>query len=286
MTSLTEASTARASFDGIELEYSARGSGEPVVLIHGAIFADGLSLLRTDSKLTNDHRVVSYSRRGFGGSTHQSEQLSISEQASDCRKLMDHLRIRRAHVVGHSLGGAIALQLAHDAPEYVHSLSLLEPMMPSAIITSSPMAQRRLQLIMQVVEIYQRGDKAGAIDAFCKRMVGLDNYRIAVEEAKPGAFEQAVADADTFFKVELSSLQNWSFTNEDANRLKQPVLYVGGAQSVFAPFAKELGEVITRWFPKSETIWLPNATHSFTLTNKEGLTETLAGFFARHPISD
>src|SRR5690606_28991329 len=52
---------------------------------------------------------------------------SIEQQAEDFARLLAELGITRAHVVGHSYGGAIALQLAASAPDLVHSLSLLEP---------------------------------------------------------------------------------------------------------------------------------------------------------------
>ncbi len=115
----------RASLDGVELEYAVEGSGEPAVLIHGSIVADSLATLRAEPTLKQGYQVISYCRRGFGGSTHPKGPLSIREQAADCRKLMDHLNINKAHVVGHSYGGGIAMQLAADSSEYVHSLSLL-----------------------------------------------------------------------------------------------------------------------------------------------------------------
>ncbi len=116
-----------ASFDGVELEYSIEGSGVPVVLIHGSIFANALSVLQKQPVLARNYRLLSYNRRGFGGSTRPKGSLSIKEQASDCRNLMHHLNIEKAHLVGHSYSGPIALQFALDYPNEVHSLSLLEP---------------------------------------------------------------------------------------------------------------------------------------------------------------
>ena len=104
-----------------------RRVGEPVVLVHGSIIADAFAPLLVEPALTGSYRLVSYHRRGFAGSTHPDRPLSIAEQAAHCRALLAALGIDRAHVVGHSYGGVIALQLAMDAPELVRSLALLEP---------------------------------------------------------------------------------------------------------------------------------------------------------------
>ena len=117
----------RVRLDGRELEYEVRGAGEPVVLVHGAHIADAFAPLLAEPALAERYQLVLYHRRGFAGSTHPDGPLSITQQAADCRALMQHLSVARAHVVGHSYGGVIALQLALDAPDIVHSLALLEP---------------------------------------------------------------------------------------------------------------------------------------------------------------
>src|SRR5205807_8683488 len=123
-------------------------------------------------------------------------RLSIAEQAAGCRALLGALGIGRAHVVGHSYGGVIALQLALDAPQLVHSFALLEP-----ALFAVPSGPQLLEAMGPLAGRYQAGDKAGAID---------------LDEVNPGGFDQAVADADTFFTQELPALTEWRFTREDA----------------------------------------------------------------------
>jgi 3-oxoadipate enol-lactonase len=106
----------RASVDGIELEYEIRGRGEPVVLVHAGIFAEWFRPLVAEPALTGRHRVLSYHRAGYAASGRLSGPVSIAQQATHLRELMRRLGIGRAHLVGHSSGGNIALQLALDAP--------------------------------------------------------------------------------------------------------------------------------------------------------------------------
>ena len=77
--------------------------------------------------LTERYQLVRYHRRGYAGSSTVGRSFSITDQATDCAELIRGLGIERAHIVGHSSGGPIALQLALDAPEMVESLVLLEP---------------------------------------------------------------------------------------------------------------------------------------------------------------
>jgi pimeloyl-ACP methyl ester carboxylesterase len=245
----------RARIDGKVLEYEVRGTGEPVVLVHGALIADAFAPLLAEPALTERYRLVLYHRRGFAGSTHAEDPLSIAQQAADCRALMDHLGVRRAHVAGHSYGGVIGLQLALDYPDMVHSLALLEPAL--LIVPSTPQFMEAMGPIMQR---YEAGDKMGAVDDFLQTVVGPE-YRSVLDRVLPGAFAQTVADADTFFRIELPALEQWSFTQAEAGRITQPVLAVLGADShTLWPGWVEVHDLVQAWLPQSEAFVLEGAT--------------------------
>ena len=117
----------RADVDGITLEYEVSGTGEPVVFVHGAFIADVFRPLLGEPSLAGQYQLITYRRRGYGGSSRTPGPISAERQAADCQALLRYLGVERVYVVGHSFGGAVALQLALDAPEVVHSLALLEP---------------------------------------------------------------------------------------------------------------------------------------------------------------
>ena len=107
-----------------------------------------------------------------------------------------------------------------------------------------------------------------------------------MDRALPGAFDQHVADADTFFGQELPALQQWSFTREDARRITQPVLAVIGAKSrERGRIWLERQELLLSWLPDVEPFVLPDATHLLQVQNPRDMAEGLSTFFARHPIS-
>jgi pimeloyl-ACP methyl ester carboxylesterase len=270
----------RALLEGVELEYEVRGAGASVVLIHPGHFADWFTPLLAEPAVTEHYRVLWYHRVDAAGSSHIEGPLSFAQHAAHCRSLMRHLGIERAHVVGHSSSGNVALQLALDAPEAVHSLAILEP-----ALMSVPSAKTARAFVGTAVQLYRTGDKVGAIDTFLRGVCG-PGYRAVLDQALPGAFEQHVADADTFFGQELPALQQWSFTREDARRIAQPVLAVIGAKSQeLDPIWRERQEVLLSWLPNVEPFVLPAATHLLQVQNPRGMAEGLAAFFARHPLS-
>src|SRR5262249_38655798 len=153
----------------------------------------------------------------YAGSARAAAPFGIARQAADCLALLRYLGLERAHVVGHSSAGTMALQLALDAPQAVHSLVLLE-----AALLDVPRGALIPDAVGPSIERYQAGAKAAATDGFLRWAVG-PGYRAHLDRLIPGAFEQAAADADAWFAVELPSLQEWRFTQADAARITQPV---------------------------------------------------------------
>ena len=116
----------RAKVNGVELEYEVNGSGEPVLMISPVVAAGFLPFANAPA-MADRHRLIRYHKRGWCGSTHTKAPVSIAEHAADAAGLLDHLDIHRVHVAGHSSGALVAMQLALDRPELVHTLILLEP---------------------------------------------------------------------------------------------------------------------------------------------------------------
>ena len=161
----------RARVNGVELEYELGGGGEPVLLIHGSHIAGSFIPLVAQSSWGDGFMLIRYHRRGFCGSAPATGAFSISDQAADARVLLEVLGVRAAHVVGHSYGGAIALQLALDAPERVHSLALLEP-----AVLSVPRGRVVFELIAVAKRLYEQGQWEAAEDFFLGP-AGAGGYR-------------------------------------------------------------------------------------------------------------
>lgn len=108
----------------VELSYSVEGRGLPVLMIQGVSTA-GCAWKPQVETLKSEFEILTFDNRGLGGSLPCTGPISIESMADDARALMDKLGWENAHVVGHSMGGVIAQQLAVDHPNRVRSLSLL-----------------------------------------------------------------------------------------------------------------------------------------------------------------
>jgi pimeloyl-ACP methyl ester carboxylesterase len=111
--------------EGTDLFYEERGSGAPILLIHGT-GANGDVWAGCLDALAGEHRVIVYDRRGYSRSVHQPVK-DFAVHVQDAAALLRGLNAVPATVVGWSAGGLVALGLAIEAPEMVSSLLLAEP---------------------------------------------------------------------------------------------------------------------------------------------------------------
>ena len=235
-----------------------------------------------EPRLTQGYQLIHYHRVGYAGSSRATGPVSIGDQAAQARALLRYLGIDRAHVVGHSSGGNIALQLARDAPETVATLTLLEPALVAAPSNATFFAEKVVPTLNQ----FQAGDRAGAVDTYMRAVAGPEYRTVAEQALPPGALAQAEADAATFFGIELPSVRQWTFAAEDAARIDQPVLAVLGADSpALSPVFAERQHLLLTWLPGAEPFVLPGATHLLHLQNQRALVDALADFFGRHPLT-
>ena len=102
------------------LNFKEQGEGQTVVLIHGLFGSlDNLGLLARP--LSEQYRVISVDLRNHGASFH-SDEMSYPAQAADILALLDHLGLEQVALVGHSMGGKVAMQVAKQAPHRVSKL--------------------------------------------------------------------------------------------------------------------------------------------------------------------
>lgn len=109
----------------VTLRYRDAGAGNPVILIHGYT-ASLESMLGIARALPQDQRMVALDVRGFGRSSKFAEPARFGQSmVDDIVRLMDHLEMPRAHLIGHSMGALIAANVAARYPDRVATVSLV-----------------------------------------------------------------------------------------------------------------------------------------------------------------
>ncbi len=114
--------------NGVRACYTCAGnSGTPVVLVHGAA-STRLDWSATLPALAENHRVYALDLAGYGESTRDSIPYTLPYYAEYLRAFLDKMGLKRAHLVGHSLGARVCLEFARHAGERVNRLVLIAPM--------------------------------------------------------------------------------------------------------------------------------------------------------------
>ena len=119
----TATTSGYADVNGLHLYYEVHGdSGSPLVLLHGGMLTIDLSFAGLIPTLATRHRVVALEMQGHGRTADIDREISPAASAADVVALLDSLGIDRAHVLGHSMGAAVALELAINHPDRVRSI--------------------------------------------------------------------------------------------------------------------------------------------------------------------
>lgn len=109
------------------IAYNVVGQGPPVLLVHGGLSNASLAWQELRDALSVDHRLIAVDRRGHGESRQLPGPYTISGDAADLLAVADELGLATFHIVGHSYGGLVALELCRRAPRRLDSLHLIEP---------------------------------------------------------------------------------------------------------------------------------------------------------------
>lgn len=273
----TVALSARADeavVNGFRMHYEDHGQGDPVVFIHG--FTLDRRMWDAQRGLAKKHRVIVADMRFHGKSeAPESSAFTPAEGADDIRALLDHLKIRRAHVVGLSMGGGYALEMALRYPERVLTLTLASPSIQG--IKTPPEA---MAAFMKGVQAYP---KEGA-DGF--RRAWLEDPLFAPANAKPELRREVAAmvaayDVDGLFRVMSKRKPEPPSSQLDhLDEVKAPTLVVIGGLD--APHMIQAGEESARRIPGATKVVYADSGHLVNMEEPDKFNRDLEAFLKLH----
>ncbi len=235
----------------ITIAYKEIGSGEPLILIMGYSGTMELWDTRMVNQLAQQYRVIIFDNRGMGKSTSSDKEYTIRLFADDTAGFMDALGIKKAHVMGWSMGTNIAQELTLDYPEKVEKLILYAgDCGGTEALPPSP------QVIAVLVN-----------------MTGTDHERgeRLFKELFPPAWLKENPDPSKYFpdvtsmslpeniRRQGTAMVNWNGSYSRLLAMKQPLLLVTGDQDVLTPPGNSL--IIAQNVPSSWIVRIRGGGH-------------------------
>jgi pimeloyl-ACP methyl ester carboxylesterase len=249
------------------------GTGDPVLLLHSGFIADSMLPLMSEPSV-RDHRLITYHRRGYGDSDPVGEPRGMAEAAGDAFGLLDALGVERAHLVGHSMGAALAIEMALTESSRVRSVTLMEPLLGFAL--SSDAAAFVADTAQVALPRFAAGDNEGALDGWLTGAFG-PGFKAILDQRLPGAWAQAVRDAGCAFGIELPALQAWPRGTADLERIEAPALSVVHPDQNWAGFAETHAVLLSR-VRDCRAATVDVASHLLQIANPAVVAEAIAAF--------
>jgi len=253
--------------EGCYLHYTVRGSGPPVLFIQG-VGVQGDGWLPQIGELSSDFTCISFDNRGMGRSQPVEAVITVERMANDAAAILDAERVRSAHVVGHSLGGLVALQMALSHRERVKSLALLCTF--SGGKAAAPMT-RRLFWLGLGTRVGTRGMRRRA---FLKLVMPpgaiADADRMA--ERLSQLFGHDIADQPPIASRQLAALRQADVSQWLPELEGLPTLVLTAAHDPIAP--PSAGSALAAAIPGARYVEVADASHTLPITH-EDLTNRL-----------
>jgi pimeloyl-ACP methyl ester carboxylesterase len=254
-----------------ELFYEVAGTGEPVLLLHG-LGSSTLDWAPQIEALAGSYRVIAMDIRGSGKSRDLLKPggpFTVAQFAADAAALLDELGAVPAHVIGLSMGGMVAFQLAVDSPPYVRTLTIVNS--GPELVPRTPAELKALRLRRIISRVF--GPK-GMSRLLAKRLFPKPEH-----EEKRRIFRERMAMNDRrAYIASQEAIFGWSVLDRIGG-IQAPTLVVASDQDYTPVAVKEL------WagrMPHAQVTVVSDARHALPIEAPEKLNPLLLDFLGRH----
>lgn len=262
-------------FQGCRLAFRFDGVGPPLLIIQG-VGAYGTSPNPLIEVLQQRYMCLSFDNRGIGKSQPAAMKLTVERMAADALALMDHVGWESAHIVGHSLGGLIALQLALTAKQRLRSLTLLCTFARGA--DGTRMSGRLLWIGLRM----RFGSRQVRRKAFMELVLPPDQQHRSSEELAQflsGIFGHDIGDLPPITNEQEAAMKNCDVTPRLGELAGLATLVISGEKDMIA--RPSSGRAIAAGIPGAHYIEISGASHAFPILEPERcaalITEHMSG---------
>ena len=254
--------------NGANLYYEMKGKGFPLVLVSGGGLMDSRAWDEQFETFSKHYKVIRYDIRGIGKSARPQQSFSHSQ---DLNALLQLLKVRKAHVIGLSFGGSIALDFALDHPEMVDHLILAA----SGTSTDSK-GEGNLQGLAWLSSIVKKDGIAKMVGLVSETSTFISKDNVAAQEK----IRQNYLDNHDIFESDFPLVSLWQPTKPAAaDRLGEilgPVLIMMAENDI--PVYKEITEKLAQGLAKAKKMVIPGAAHAINLDKPKEFDEAVLAF--------
>jgi pimeloyl-ACP methyl ester carboxylesterase len=262
-------------YEGCRLSYRVLGEGPPVLLIQG-VAVHGDAWWPQVVLLSVRYRCLWFDNRGLGRSQPRGAALSVAQMADDARALMDAEGWASAHIVGHSLGGPVALELALSARPRVRSLALL------CTFANGRDAGKLTPRMLWVGLRTQVGTRSQRRRAFLELVMppallaSADRNALAAQLAP--VFGRDLGVAPAVQGAQLAAMRAYDATPRLGQLAGLPTLVVSAAHDPIAP--PSAGRALAAGIPGARYVEVAQASHGLPIQEAAATTTMLEAHFA------
>jgi len=245
------------------MAYRIAGNGPPLVMIQG-VGARGTAPNPQIQILERDYTCLTFDNRGIGASQPAGIPLTVPQFATDTLALMDHVGWNSAHIIGHSLGGLIALESALTAKGRVRSLTLL-----CTFARGSDTVRLTLELLWILLRV-RFGTRRMRRKAFIDLVVppgSRDGYSDELAARISEILGHDIADLPPVTSQQTSAMRKHDVTARLGELAGIPTLVISAEKDPIAPPSS--GRLIAAGIPGARFIEIAGASHSFPILEPE-----------------
>ncbi len=264
--------------ESISLAYSDYGSGQPIVLVHGWPLSREMWEYQLGPLVEAGYRVIKYDRRGFGKSSKPWNGYDYDSLSDDLNELFVQLDLRKAFLVGFSMGGGeVVRYIARYGEERLAGIGLISSIIPFMKKTeTNPEGVDESVFEDMITGIKE--DRIGYLEDFGKKFFGIGFLNKPVSSALLRYYLDLQAKASARSTIE--SIRSFSATDfrKEVKMITVPTLIVHGDSDNIVPIEVSSNRTATM-IPHSEMLVLVGAPHGLFYTHKEALNRSLLQFF-------
>ena len=227
----------------IEIYYEDHGAGQPVVLIHGYPLSGRAWDKQVPVLLDAGYRVITYDRRGFGKSSQPASGYDYDTFAADLNTLLEHLDLREAVLVGHSMGtGEVTRYLARYGSARVAKGVLVSPI-PPYLLEAGDNPDGVPQALFDGFAQAARADGPAWMKGFLDNFYNMDTLRgtLVSDQAFQASWNLAVTASAT---AAVACIGTWTTDfRDDLPKVDVPVLVIHGDADQVLPLDKTAGRL-------------------------------------------